>query len=531
MNDTIKSIVGLLKEGKPELQVAAAQVLGELRPKEPAAIEALSDGLDRSPVLGRFCLDALAKIANTAALAKLAEAVVEHEVLSDHASHLLGELGAVAHGVLAKIYPQAIGEQRGRILSVLGRELSEMSMAVVVDALLTTDLSESAAHMLEAGHAQITPAMAKLLRESLQDRLNQEDTVVPSIVARVLGVLAAVDAKGSRTMFLKYIEEDTAPQIRAAAFLALRGTPLTANQTKAMMASLEDNTQKAVHEAIRDVLVNLPELPAGLAPGLKRLLASRQPEQRLFAVRMLRTAGGAELAKSFVKLLDHDDARFRAAAIEGFAANKQAVEPLLKLMQATKSAELAQVCAQVLARLSSHITPKLQKAAGEKAIKLLATNARLGDLLIDLVLLAGGAKIVPFLIEKTVRLRRAQRSAEALHVLAKIASSDASSDEVHYQIALIKLLAAADEVEGAVTPGNSTMGFFAVLIRKGFPLFDRLKRETAIKPDMLLRVATYFSAAVGAERRFGTELLQYLAQRAKGRAGDEARLALRTAGL
>ena len=42
MNDTIKSIVGLLQEGKPELQVAAAQVLGELRPKDTAAIEALS---------------------------------------------------------------------------------------------------------------------------------------------------------------------------------------------------------------------------------------------------------------------------------------------------------------------------------------------------------------------------------------------------------------------------------------------------------------------------------------------------------
>src|SRR5690606_7960173 len=41
MNDTIKSIVGILEEGKPELQVAAAQVLGELRPKETAAIAAL----------------------------------------------------------------------------------------------------------------------------------------------------------------------------------------------------------------------------------------------------------------------------------------------------------------------------------------------------------------------------------------------------------------------------------------------------------------------------------------------------------
>ena len=74
MNETTKAIVELLCEGKPELQVAAAQVLGELRPKDAAAIEALGDGPDRSPVLGRFCLDALAKIGSAAALGKLAEA-------------------------------------------------------------------------------------------------------------------------------------------------------------------------------------------------------------------------------------------------------------------------------------------------------------------------------------------------------------------------------------------------------------------------------------------------------------------------
>ena len=75
------------------------------------------------------------------------------------------------------------------------------------------------------------------------------------------------------------------------------------------------------------------------------------------------------------------------------------------------------------------------------------------------------------------------------------------------------------------------MGFFAVLIRNEFPLADRLKRESAVKPEMMLRVASHFASAVGAERRFGAEMLQHLAERTKGRAGDEARIALRSAGL
>ena len=149
------------------MQVAAAQVLGELKPKDAAVVEALGDGPDRSPVLGRFCLDALAKIANAAALGKLAESVVEHEVLSDHAAQLLGDVGAPAHGVLAKAYPQAIGEQRVRILSVLARDLGPSSLSVFAMALLTPDLSDTAAGLLEGAGEQFTPALAKALREEV----------------------------------------------------------------------------------------------------------------------------------------------------------------------------------------------------------------------------------------------------------------------------------------------------------------------------------------------------------------------------
>ncbi|MCK5940890.1 MAG: HEAT repeat domain-containing protein [Planctomycetes bacterium] len=480
-------------------------------------------------MLGRFCLDALAKIANPAALAKLAEAVVEHEVLSDHAAQLLGDIGAPAHGVLAKIYPQAIGEQRVRILAVLSRELGEESLAVFAEALLTPELTGMAAELIEGASEQFSPTVAKLLRGELTARIT-EDTP-PQTLASVLGVLATVDANSSKALFLKYIDPDVAPPVRAAAFRALRGVKLTANQIKAMMASLEDKSQKHVHDAIREVLVQVPELPPGMAPSLKRLLASRQPEQRLFAARMLRTSGGAELAKSFLKLLDHDDERFRKAAADGLSNNKQAVEPVLKLMQSTKNPELAQVCYGILAKLAEHLTLKLQKACVDKAVKLLGSNVRLGDMLLDLALLAGGPKLVPYIIEKAVRMRRAHRPAEALHVLARVAASGHGDDETHYHIALIKLLEAADEAEGEGAPGNSTMGFFAVLIRNGFPLFDRLKRESAVKPEMMLRVAQHFASNVGPERRFGTEMLQHLAQRTKGRAGDEARLALRGAGL
>lgn len=529
MNDTMKAIVGLLEEGRPELQVAAAQVLGELRPKDAQAVEALADGLGRSPVLGRFCLDALAKIGSQPALTHIAEATVEHEVLSDHAAHLLGELGAAAHEVLAKIYPQAVGEQRLRILAVLARDLGERSVDVFVEALLTPDMTEMAAEQLESSSEQFDPEAAKLLRAGLQKRLNEQ--LAAPTTARILELLQRIDAAGSKAIFLKHIDAQCAPQVRAAAFRGLQGVKLTAKQIKDMMASLQDADQKDVHAAIREVLVKVPELPPGFVPSLKKLLASRNQDQRLFAARMLRTSGGAELAKSFLKLLQHNDERFREAAREGLSQNKQAVEPVLKLMLATRNPELVDLCGRVLNELADHMTGKLQLTTAEKAVKQLSTNPRLGDQLLDLVLRAGGEKTAGWLTEKAVRLRRAHKEAEALHVLAKVAASGHAEQEAHYQIALTKLLLAADKAEEEGAPGNSTMGFFAVLIRGGFPLFDRLKRESAVKPEMMLRIATHFAGGVGPERRVGTEILQFLANRSKGRASDEARLALRGVGI
>src|SRR5262245_61492290 len=45
MDQTLRSILRILEEGKPELKIAACQVLGELQPTDGAAARALADRL------------------------------------------------------------------------------------------------------------------------------------------------------------------------------------------------------------------------------------------------------------------------------------------------------------------------------------------------------------------------------------------------------------------------------------------------------------------------------------------------------
>lgn len=529
MNDTLKAIVQVLESGKPELQVAAAQILGELRARDAAIVAALDGAKDRSPLLGRFCLDALAKIGTVEAVQVLAGTQVDNEALAEHAAHLLGEIGARAHGVLAKTYGQAIGDQRERILGILARSLGKEALSVFVHALLTPETAATAGRLLLAAADQFDGELRKQFRNGLLPHL--DDSLPEQCLAEVVTVLAGIDPSGSRALLLRLSAAGNPPLVRSAAYRALRGSKLTAAQVRGLMDLLADADEKDVHDAVRDLLADLAEVPAGMVPVLKRLLASRQPEQRLFALRMLRTATGAEMAKVALKLLDHDDERFRHAAADALAHNRQAIEPLIRVVQTSRDPGLVQSAADVLVRLAPDMPPKSVRTVVDKAIRLLATNARTSDLLLGVALASNGTKVAAELIERAVRLRRTRRYGDALHVLARLTASPHGSDEGRYQLALARLLQDMSRPAAELdSPGNPTMGFFSALVRSGFPLAERLRKESAVSPEAMLHVASHFAEAVGVERRFGTELLQYLASRKKGRAGDEARVVLRAVG-
>jgi len=105
MNETVKEILVILETGRTEVQVAAAQILGELRIKDPAVVRALGNGAARSSVLGRYALEALARINTVDSLRLVVRILCEHDSLTDQAIHLLNEAGTAAHPAVSKNRP------------------------------------------------------------------------------------------------------------------------------------------------------------------------------------------------------------------------------------------------------------------------------------------------------------------------------------------------------------------------------------------------------------------------------------------
>src|SRR5690349_4595810 len=116
MNETVREILGFLENGKPELQVAAAQILGELKPRESAVGKALEAVFERTSDrrLVRYVLDALAKIGGADAVRTLARSLQAADAVGDQAAHLLAEIGRSAHPILAEQFDSAAVEARAR---------------------------------------------------------------------------------------------------------------------------------------------------------------------------------------------------------------------------------------------------------------------------------------------------------------------------------------------------------------------------------------------------------------------------------
>ncbi len=536
MNETIKSILDVVETGSPELQIAGAQILGELAPHDQTVVRSLEHRLTGAedylvPHLQR----ALASIGTTPAIKALVGQLGRRDAQGDLAGFLLGEIGEGVCPVLAEAFDLVDFEVRQRILHILGRQTGPDAVRVLEKALRIPELSERAADALLGRHLETLDARA---RRSLKGRIVKalkDPELAPECIAAALRVLAPLDPAGSRVTLIKHAEEGDNPLVRRAALRALADLKLTPKQAESLLPLVQDNDRTNVAEPAIAALASVEKWPDAVAPMLKKLAGSSRDELRRFAIHAMRGAPHADLVKLLTKvLLEDSDGELRAAAAEALARNGHALEPLLRAFLTEKrDVERARRLAEPLHTLLADLPDKDLKAATEKAARLLFAHEATAEVVLGALLKARHDELHPLLTDKAVKLRRAKKLTDAVALLAFLAHADELDGEGRYQLALARLM--LDSKAGRQENGNSgdaTMGYFTRLVREGFPVFTRLRREASLKPEDLLRVGQHFSEGVGEERRFGTEILQHLAEKhARKRAGEEARLTLRAEGL
>lgn len=537
MNDTLKSILGILEEGTPELQIAAIQVLGELAPQDAAVAEALEQVLveagDR--VFGRYVLDALGKLRSPAAIQVLVHRIQAGGQFGEQIDTMLASMGVETHHALAGVFDSADPDTRHRILRIFGHQPGKEALGVLKQAIVDPALSQTAGDALRGAAEELPEAGRKGLGQDLVKILGDKKVEHdPEVEAEMLRCIGAIDGHTHRAVLARYWTDKHPATVRRAAVHAARGLDLTPTQLRGLLEMLQRDEDRDLHRDLVEVLGDVAEWSKESGPALMALVQERDRDRRLLGLRAMALIPGDESAKLAYKFLHHDDAPLREAAVAALSGNPKALEPLMRSILNEREAVRAEIAAGVLTSHAERITGKHYKSLLDKACRCIVGGDELGDVLLGLALEVDFNKTVDEVVDKSVRLRRARKFEDAVLLLARIVRLDAPPPEAHYQMAVARLLLEGDQAgEGAPAfeAGDPTMGEFALLVRQGFPVMERLKKETMLKPPELLRIGRHFAGSVGAEQELGAGMLQILAGKTgQNPAIEEAKLLLRSVG-
>ncbi len=537
MNETLKSIVRVLDEGTPELKVAASQILGELAPQEVGVVQALSGQLTLGDnTLNRYILQALASIGSADAIKILVGRMRDGGGTADLVRHLLSSIGGRVAESLAANFENEPRDLQQQILQILGHYNDAGSMSILMKAMLgaAEELSKEGCELLSARLQEVGEAEQKEFRDTIYQKIKSSKDLAPVAIAHGLRIMAELNVAQSRATLLKYAQDGHPDIVRQAALTGLGTAALTTSQSDALLAYLEESDLVHVVRPALVALGNHTEWSNAGITKLRGLLSSRREEMKLFALRALRDVQSEEVAKIFMTHLHSNKPGISEVAVEALSHNAKAMAPLLKSLQIERNPDKARLLIKPLKKNASRIKPAQLKTMAEKCGKLLADGAELGDIHLELLLIISPEKAAEQLVDKAIRLRRARKLAECLRILMHLAQAEVLDVEGRYQLALARLIKDSDEGRSGVISytGDATMGFIAGLVRIDFPVFDRLKKESMLRPEDLLRVGRHFNASIGPEQRFGTDMLVYVAQKhAKAKAGEEARMMIRTEGL
>ena len=550
-DELIHKIRGLLGSEAHERQIAAAIVLGEIGARSESVTAALAATVAGGiPPVQRHALEALARLASGKAARKALPAVLACLGSREDPVRRAAIDAAIAFGddavdpVRARLAETTDVTERRALEEVLGRVGGKDAFKALMAGLDTPDIE-----------AARTAALA--VRQRVKDANPREKSAYLAAVTKVLRAKMSAGRRSGRgpgpgvgllvggLKILGYLEDPAAvptlvafardarqaPAVREEAIVALRFT--ARGKAASVAAILIDLAERAPPELARAALYTLASLqiPAALAPRLRKLALGREPERALLAIERLAQIGGATgadaLAAVLVATADRGRAEMAAGALD---ARPEGALAIGRALLATHDGERVVLLARLLRPRARALAAS--GAAGKKLARDLvsAAVARAGKAGAHAG--AGGdADLVPLAREidreatgaglraQAVKLQKRKDTSGALALLRLIGRSADATAEDGYALASAELRAGRRDEALAIAQQ---------LLDRGFDLAAALRRDRGFDPALRYQVG--FALC---ERRHpaGEEILGDLARGGRSKIAGMARAKLKSAGF
>ena len=530
-------ICAMLRSGDPELQCAAARVLGELRPKDPSVVRALgsvlNDGLESVRL---YALGALKNIGDRSALKYIIPRLSADETERRAAAAAVVAVGNAALPDLKKELPNLSPAGRQAAADIIMSIGTEAASDVLLDALAIGDF-DLCRHVCDLYRDQM-PALTKVRQDGLFRKIVrylERKEVKQSEVATMAGLrlLGYLGHDKSLDTLIPYLDEQMPPAIRRHALLAISALlPVRKPKSEfveALLKLLSDRTHPDIMETSLRILNGLT-IPASLSDEMIKLLYNRHSAVRKLSVRALESFGTIKATRALLECLGRADWELTSDTMAALRKIKHTPEVILAEVEKTDDKERARRLANVLRGGKFEVSATILNALSKKLLKAVEDESDKLDIYFALLSSLSEEHLASTLISRAHDLKKTGRFQEAERHLRMLTQLGPPPPEVKYQLAVVRVKLSKKSLAAVDRAADPALALLASLIR--LPDLDLTKRledeRDVLAADDYFYIGYHFFGSEGEEKTFGQRILKHVVSRApKSAQATKARERLR----
>ena len=514
-----KKICTMLKSGDPDLQCAAAKVLGELRPKAPGVIRALGDVLaDSRESVRLYALGALKNIRSKSALKYVIPRLSSEGPERRAAVAAITAVGASALSELKKELPGLSPFGRRAAADIIISIGSEASFSALLDALALGDF-DLCRHICDLFRDQV-PGLSKSRKDLvfqkifrfLSSRNVKGNEVATMAGLRLLGYVGHVK---SLDMLIPYLNEKHTPSVRRHALLAVSAL-LPVRKPKpdfvhALLNLLSDRAHPDLMETSMRILNGL-NIPASLSDEMIKLLYNRHSAVRKLAVRALESFGTIKATRALLDCLGRADWELTSDTMSALRKIKHTPDVILSEVEKTDDKERARRLANVMRGGKFDVSPNMLNSLGAKLLDAISRGDGKLDIYFALLSSLSEEHLSGTLLRRTEELKRQKKFIEAERTLRMLTQLGPPPAEVKYQLGIVRLKLSDKKPDPTARAADPALALLASLIRiPKFELASKLEEEKKVlEPADYYYLGHHFAESEGEEKAFGTHVLKFL---------------------
>lgn len=506
---------------------AAAIVIAELAPKEPAVVEALGKALtDANSILIGYVLDAFEAIGSSAAVPYVVPLLNAESVeIKLRAVAMVAKAGERMVPEIKRRLETAKPAERLVLVDLLARIHTKSAFDALLNLLFDPDF-EFVKAVCEAVRRHMPDVSAKT-RAALHEQLTafmesprvkgQERTVTSCLL-----LLGAVGEPDASAILLAHATPKHSLYVRRHALIGLKNLELQGKAAAAALRQLVPYLEETDEGLVRHVLDILMHLPSDKVDWAG-LLANPQAPVRSFAVRRLAADDSPAANRQLAALLKHADTDLREVAASALSGHKGATKLLLEALESEPDTDAAWRLAKILKPHSAAIDAKLFKHLAAIAAADLKNGVPRQDALLYVLRNSDAKRADEVVLEAGMAHRKAKRWAPAVDCLRRLTNSELFDDETRYVLSVCNLKASPKDISPhARAEDHALRGLQGLLRNPEFKLADRLKKDKTLDPADVFYVGFHFAEQQGDEKAFGLALLNHLVKAAPKSAEGKA---------